>query len=152
MTFYEILVIIALILWILISGGLLVTLFVVTPRLIRAFREFERLADVMTNRSIPVLEHLDDVLDQMGRVATTLADDAEVVDRTVVRAAESMERVLELAEDRLSEVNALVSVALEEAEDTFLSTAGLLRVLRLGKGRRKRRRRLTGGEGRRRLG
>jgi hypothetical protein len=151
-TFYEILVIIALILWILISAGLLVALFVVTPRLNSALTEFERISDAMTNRSIPVMEHLDEVLDQLGRVTTTLADDAEIVDRTVVRAAESMERMLELAEDRVSEVNALVSVAVEEAEETFLSTAGLLRVLRLGRGRKKRRGRLLGGERRRKFG
>ena len=76
---------------------------------------------------------------------------------------DSVERMLDVTEDRVSEVNALVTVAIEEAEDTFLSTAGILRAIggrdvrkkrRDNRKRRKRKDRdrwLRGGD-RRRLG
>jgi hypothetical protein len=58
--------------------------------------------------------------------------------------------MVELAEDRVSEINALLEVAVEETEDTFFSTAAVMRALRLG-GRRINKRRATRAE-RRRLG
>jgi hypothetical protein len=91
-----------------------------------------------------MLEHSEEILEQMSRISAVLVADVEVVDHTIIRTAESIERIVDLMEDRVSEVNALVSVAVEEAEETFLSTAGLLRALRLG--RRKRKRKLGMGE------
>jgi hypothetical protein len=58
--------------------------------------------------------------------------------------------MVELAEDRVSEINALLEVAVEEAEETFFSTAAIMRALRLG-GRGRKRRRSPRAE-RRRLG
>ena len=51
-------------------------------------------------------------------------------------AGESTERMVELVEDRVTEVAALLEVVQEEAEETFLTTASLLRGLR-GRGRKK---------------
>ena len=66
------------------------------------------------------------------------------------RSATSVESMVELAEDRVSEINALLEVAVEEAEETFFSTAAIMRALRLG-GRGRKRRRSPRAE-RRRLG
>ncbi|MFO7588922.1 MAG: hypothetical protein R6X22_12775 [Gemmatimonadota bacterium] len=153
MAFYDILVIIALILWILIGTGILVTLVLVTPRLLRTLAQIDDVSDVMVNRMLPVLERSDGVVDQVGRLVDAALADMELVDRTVVRATDSVERMLEVAEERVSEVNALLSVAIEEAEDTFLSTAGLLRAVRGGRrrGRRKRKSRWLQGGARSRL-
>ena len=147
MAFQQILILIALIIWTLLGAGLIVVLLTVGPQLRRTMREIDRVADVVTTRALPVLEHSQEILEQMSRVSAVLVADVAVVDHTIIRAAESIERIVELAEERVSEVNALVSVAVEEAEETFLSTAGLLRALRLG--RRKRKRRLGTGERRR---
>ncbi len=140
MAFYDILVIIALILWILIGSGILVSLVVLVPRLTRTLTELDALSDVIVNRLLPVLERSESVVDQVGRLSEAALADMELVDRTVVRATDSLERMLDVAEERVSEVNALLSVAFEEAEETFLSTAGLLRAVR-GAGRKSRRRR-----------
>lgn len=147
MAFQDILILTALIIWTLVGAGVIVALFFVGPQLRRTMREIDRLADVVTNRALPVLEHSEEILEQMSRVSAVLVADVAVVDHTIIRAAESIERIIELTEERVSEVNALVSVAVEEAEETFLSTAGLLRALRLG--RRKRKRRIGTGERRR---
>jgi hypothetical protein len=90
------------------------------------------------------------LLDQVGTVATSLADDVDRIDRTVIRATSSVEGMIELAEDRVSEINALLEVAVEEAEETFFSTAAIMRALRVG-GRGRKRRKTTRTE-RRRLG
>lgn len=143
----EILIPAALIIWTVLGAGMILTLVFVGPQLRRTMREIDRVSDVVTNRALPMLEHSQEILEQMSRISAVLVADVEVVDRTIIRAAESIERIVELTEDRVSEVNALVSVAVEEAEETFLSTAGLLRALRLG--RRKRKRKLSTGERRR---
>ena len=147
MALQEILILAALIIWTVLGAGMILTLVFVGPQLRRTMREIDRVSDVVTNRALPMLEHSEEILEQMSRISAVLVADVEVVDHTIIRAAESIERIVELTEDRVSEVNALVSVAVEEAEETFLSTAGLLRALRLG--RRKRKRKIGTGERRR---
>lgn len=144
MSFQEMLILAALIIWTVLGAGMILTLVFVGPQLRRTMREIDRVSDVVTNRALPMLEHSEEILEQMSRISAVLVADVEVVDHTIIRAAESIERIVDLMEDRVSEVNALVSVAVEEAEETFLSTAGLLRALRLG--RRKRKRKLGMGE------
>lgn len=153
MAFYDLLVIIALILWILIGSGILVALVVFAPRLLRTLAEIDALSHAVTNRLLPVLERSEGVVDQVGRLADAALADMELVDRTVVRATDSVERMLEVAEERVSDLNALLSVAFEEAEETFLSTAGLLRAVRGGRrrGRRKKKSRWLQGRSRSRL-
>jgi len=133
----EILILTALIIWTVIGAGLIVAMLALGPQLRRTLREMSQMADVMTNQALPALEHSQEILEQISRISTVLMADVEVVDHTVIRAMESIDRMVELAEARVSEVNALVSVAVEEAEETFLSTADLLRALRLGRGKKR---------------
>lgn len=137
MPLQEILILTALIIWTVIGAGLIVAMLAIGPQLRRTLKEIDQMADVMTNQALPALEHSEEILEQISRISTVLMADVEVVDHTVIRAMESIDRMVELAEDRVSEVNALVSVAVEEAEETFLSTAGLLRALRLGRGKKR---------------
>ena len=150
MTFYEILVILSLILWILLSVTLIIGLLRLLPRLINALRQLESMSDEFLKKAVPVLDQSQQLLDQVGGVAASLADDVDRIDRTVIRATSSVESMVELAEDRVSEINALLEVAVEEAEETFFSTAAIMRALRLGgRGRKSRKRSRTE---RRRLG
>ena len=158
MAFYDTLVLISLVLWILIASGLIITLVVVVPRLLRGFSELDRLSNVVMTQYLPVIESIEGVAESVEKIADAALADMELVDRMVVRTTDSVERMLGIAEERVSEVNALVSVAVEEAEETFLSTAGILRAVRGGGHRKKRKKRkkkddrwLRGGE-RRRLG
>ena len=138
MAFYDTLVLISLVLWILIASGLIITLVVVVPRLLRGFSELDRLSNVVMTQYLPVIESIEGVAESVEKIADAVLADMELVDRMVVRTTDSVERMLGIAEERVSEVNALVSVAVEEAEETFLSTAGILRAVR-GGGRRKKR-------------
>ena len=129
MAFYDILVHTSLVLWILIGSGLIISLIVIVPRILRGFSEFERLTDTVTNRMLPILERLDGAAQDFGKISDAALASVERIDDTVVHVTDSVERMLDVTEDRVSEVNALVTVAIEEAEDTFLSTAGILRAI-----------------------
>ncbi len=150
MTFYEILVIVSLILWIVLGLGVIISMVALVPRLSKGMRQLEVMGDEFEKKAFPVIEQSQQLLDQVGTVATSLVDDVERIDRTVIRATTSVESMVELAEDRVSEINALLEVAVEEAEETFFSTAAIMRALRLG-GRGRKRRRAPRAE-RRRLG
>ena len=150
MTFYDILVIVSLILWIVLSLGAIFSMAALLPRLSRGMRQLEVMADEFEKKAFPVIEQSQQLLDQVGAVTTSLVDDVERIDRTVIRATTSVESMVELAEDRVSEINALLEVAVEEAEETFFSTAAIMRALRLG-GRARKRRKAPRAE-RRRLG
>jgi hypothetical protein len=148
-TFYEILVILSLILWILLSAVAIFGMLALLPRLLRATGQIEEVAGEFRRKALPVLDQSQGLLDQVGTVATSLVDDVGRIDRTVIRATSSVESMVELAEDRVSEINALLEVAVEEAEETFFSTAAIMRALRLGgRGRKSRKVRTE----RRRLG
>ena len=150
MTFYEILVILSLILWIVASLIAIFGMLALLPRLLKGVRQIEEVTEEFLRKALPVLDQSQQLLDQVGTVATSLVDDVERIDRTVIRATSSVESMVELAEDRVSEINALLEVAVEEAEETFFSTAAIMRALRLG-GRGRKRRRSSRSE-RRRLG
>ena len=129
-TLYDILIHAALIVWTLIGLGALIGMTVVGPQLLRTMRQMDDMADIVKNEALPTLEQSQRVLDQLSLISTTLVDDLEVVDHTIIRAAESVERMIELTEDRVAEVNALASVAIEEAEDTLVSAASIVRAVR----------------------
>ncbi len=148
MSFYEILVFISLILWIALSLVAIVSMLVLLPRSLAALRQFQESHEEFLKKAFPILDQSRQLLDQVGTVATSLADDVERIDRTVIRATSSVEGMVELAEERVSEINALLEVAVEEAEETFFSTAAIMRALRLG-ARSRKRRKLSRGERRR---
>lgn len=150
MTFYEILVIVSLVLWIVVSLVAIIGMVALLPRVSKGMHHLEVMGDEFQRKALPVLDQSQLLLDQVGAVATSLVDDVERIDRTVIRATTSVESMVELAEDRVSEINALLEVAVEEAEETFFSTAAIMRALRLG-GRGRKRRRSPRAE-RRRLG
>ncbi len=148
MSFYQVLIHMSLVLWILLGSISVVGLILLLPRVLGTLRRIDTLHGTLYDKALPVLDQTQSLLDQVGSVSTSLADDVERIDRTVIRGTESVERMIELAEDRVSEINALLEVAVEEAEDTFFSTAAILRALRLG-GRSRKRHKLSRGERRR---
>jgi uncharacterized protein YoxC len=147
-SFYEILVFISLILWIALSLVAIVSMLVLLPRVLAVLRQFQESHEEFLKKAFPILDQSRQLLDQVGTVATSLADDVERIDRTVIRTTSSVEGMVELAEERVSEINALLEVAVEEAEETFFSTAAIMRALRLG-GRSRKRRKLSRVERRR---
>ncbi len=131
------LTVIGLVLWIVLSLTLLVGLVYALPTLRRLSRLLDRLDNVLERadrRMDPTLEHLRRAADNADYITTAVRSDVESVGDTVDRAARSTRRMLEMAEERAMEINGFLEVVQEEAEETFLSTASLLRALRGGRG------------------
>jgi len=140
-SFYDFLVYASLILWCVFGTGLIVSLFLIVPRILRAFTELDRITDLFTNRMVPIMERVDRAAQDISKITDAAMSGVERLDETVDRVTDSVDRMLGVAEDRVSEANALVSVALSEAEQTFVSTAGLLTAVRDGFGSRERKKR-----------
>jgi hypothetical protein len=130
-----------LILWVVLGSGLVLAIAVLVPRLIRALRTLEGISTRLENQAAPLLARSDQLLEQSSQIASMLLSNVEAVDDTVARATESVLRMVDLAEERASDLNALLTVVQEEAEETFFSLAGLLRTIRRVTGRRKSRKR-----------
>lgn len=153
MTLFDILVTVSLLLWILVCLAGLVFLIAALPTLRRLevrMDRADRLMDLLDARLAPLLDRTERTMEDARYVAAVLRSDVDAASRAFGRAAGSVERMVEMAEERAVELNGLLKVAQEEAEETFLSTASLLRALRsLGGGGRRPR---LGQKLRRRLG
>jgi len=133
---YEIMIITGMSLWIIIALVILISLFY-TIGLLRGAREplgqVSRAVGDLNERLKPVLVNVEQASETASKVAERLRGDADEVGRALRHAGESTERMVELVEDRVAEVAALLEVVQEEAEETFLTTASLLRGFRKGK-------------------
>jgi len=153
-SFTEILTIISLVLWILLSAGIILTIATLVPGLRRAMKSagrIEQLVGDVDKRTRPLLGHLEQAADNANYIAAAVRSDTERVSESLERATDSLTAIVELAEERAIEISGFLEVVQEEAEETFFSTASLLRGLRAsrliaGRGQRraKKRKRRTG--------
>lgn len=137
----QLLIIAALVLWILLCLLLIASLVAALPtlrRLASLLRRTDRFLE-QTEREIgPVLDHLRRSADDLDYITSAVRSDVESVGDTVEQATRTTRTLLELAEARAVEINGFLEVVQEEAEESFYSTASVLRALR-GKGGRERR-------------
>ena len=139
MELMQVLIVVALVLWILVSLALLVGLFWAAPTLRRLSALLRRLDRVLdrTERDLgPVLEHVRRSADDLDYITSAVRTDVEEVGDTVEQATETTRRLLALAEERALEINGFLAVVQEEAEESFYSTASVLRALRSRRGGR----------------
>jgi len=146
----DVMIKVSLVLWIVLGFGMITMLLVLGPKFGRMQKRYDRLLDSLETKVTPLLEQAERITDNATYITGVLRDDVETVDRTVQNTADSLNRMVALAEDRVSDINALITVAQEEAEETFFSTAAIVRALRGGRKRRKKR--LLQGRERRRFG
>lgn len=135
----QLLIIVALVLWIVLCIGLITSLIMALPtlrRLASVLHRTDRLLEQTEKEMGPVLEHLRRSSDDLDYITSAVRSDVEAVGDTVERAARTTRTLLELAETRAIEINGFLEVVQEEAEQSFYSTASVLRALR-GKGGRK---------------
>ncbi|WP_419166307.1 hypothetical protein [Candidatus Palauibacter sp.] len=135
MSTFEIAVVVGMALWVIFAMVILIIL-VYGIRLLRDVREpLARVSGAVTDlneRLRPVLRNAEQASDQARQIAARLKRDVDDVSDAIGNATESTGRMVELVEERVVEVAALVAVIQEEAEATFVSTASLLRGLRRG--------------------
>lgn len=137
MSTYETVIIIGMGLWILLALALLVSVMYAISILRRTREPIGHVASSvreLQTRLQPVLRNVERASEDANYLVSTLRTDADDVGKTMRRVSESTGRMLDLVEERVVEVTALLAVVQEEAEETFLTSASLLRGLR---GRRK---------------
>lgn len=137
----QLLIIAALVLWILLGLLLIAGLVTAVPtlrRLASLLRRTDRFLE-QTEREIgPVFDHLRRSADDLDYITSAVRSDVESVGDTVEQATRTTRTLIELAEARAVEINGFLEVVQEEAEESFYSTASVLRAIR-GKGGRDRR-------------
>jgi len=80
----------------------------------------------------PIMRHASTIADNVNYITTSVRVDVQKVSQTVSAANQRLMASVELAEDRIKELNALLSVVQEEAESAFVSTASTVRGVRTG--------------------
>jgi uncharacterized protein YoxC len=100
----------------------------------RSYAKISSMLDKVYADINPITRHLSSIADNLDYITTSIRVDVQQVNQTVAAATERMHRVMELSERRVKELNALLQVVQEEAEDTFVSAAATLRGVRAGAG------------------
>lgn len=80
----------------------------------------------------PLMRHASTIADNVNYITTSVRVDVQKVSQTVASANQRLMSSVELAEERIQELNALLAVVQEEAESAFVSTASTLRGVRTG--------------------
>ncbi|HZI99963.1 MAG TPA: DUF948 domain-containing protein [Gemmatimonadaceae bacterium] len=80
----------------------------------------------------PIMRHVSTIADNANYITTSVRVDIQQVRQTIATANQKLVESVELAEDRIKELNALLSVVQEEAEGAFISTASAIRGVRTG--------------------
>jgi len=80
----------------------------------------------------PIMRHASTIADNVNYISTSVRVDVQQVSQTIAAANQKLAASLEMAEERIKEMNALMAVVQEEAEGMFVSTASTLRGVRTG--------------------
>lgn len=153
MSTYETVIVIGMVLWILVAIGILIGLVRLELLVRRTRRPLRRTAEMLERaqeRLDPVMRNAERASEDVNYIVSSLRADVGEVGGSIRRVSESTDRMVAIVEERVAEINGLLDVVQEEAEESFYSTASLLRALRGGGGRdserSSRRGRLAGGE------
>lgn len=136
MSTYETVIVIGMALWILVALGILVGLvrLEILYRYVRG--PVSRAATVLgeaEKRLGPVIRNAERASEDVSYIVSALRADLGEVGGSMRRLSASTDRMVALVEERVAEISGLLEVVQEETEETFFSTAALLRGLRGGR-------------------
>ena len=121
------------------SGLMTIALLVLTAFLVPAawrFRHTHKKASELLDRVYgdinPIMRHASVIADNVDYITTSMRVDVQQLRQTLATANDQLLRAAKLSERRLHELNALLDVVQEEAEDVFVSTASTIRGVRAG--------------------
>jgi uncharacterized protein YoxC len=80
----------------------------------------------------PLMRHASTIADNVNYITTAVRVDVQKVSQTVATANQRLLSSVDMVEDRIKDLNALLSVVQEEAESAFISTASTVRGVRTG--------------------
>ncbi len=121
------------------SGLMTISILVLTVALVPAAWNFRKsyakindLLDRIYGDVNPIMRHASAIADNVNYITTSLRADVQQVNQTLTTANQRVLQAVKVTEKRLQEFNALLGVVQEEAEDTFVSTASVVRGVRSG--------------------
>lgn len=117
------------------SIALLVLAVALVPAAWNFRKSYARISDMMDRiygDINPLMRHASTIADNVNYITTSVRVDVQKVSQTVASANQRLMSSVELAEERIQELNALLAVVQEEAESAFVSTASTLRGVRTG--------------------
>jgi len=80
----------------------------------------------------PIMRHASTIADNVNYITTAVRVDVQKLSQAVAAANQKLMSSVEMAEDRIKDLNALLAVVQEEAESAFISTASTVRGVRTG--------------------
>lgn len=104
----------------------------VALKLRKAAPMLKQMLDKFYGAAQPIMRHADAIADNVEYISTSVRVDIQQVSKTIAAANQSLMRTVEAAEDRVSQLNALLEVVQEEAESAFVTTASTIRGVKTG--------------------
>jgi uncharacterized protein YoxC len=117
------------------SIALLVLAVALVPAALNFRKSYGKISDMMDRiygDINPIMRHASTIADNVNYITTSVRVDVQKLSQTVASANQRLMASVELAEDRIKELNALLAVVQEEAESAFVSTASTIRGVRTG--------------------
>ena len=121
------------------SGIASIALMILTIALVPAewnFRKsYAKISDMMDRvygDINPIMRHASTIADNVNYITTAVRVDVQKLSQTVASANQRLMSSVDLAEERIKDLNALLAVVQEEAEAGFISTASTIRGVRTG--------------------
>ena len=98
----------------------------------KSYKRINELLDRVYGDINPIMRHTSTIADNVNYITTSIRVDVQQINQTIASANARLTQAIAMTEDRLREVNALLTVVQEEAEDIFVSTASTMRGVRAG--------------------
>ncbi len=121
------------------SGLVSLSLLVLTAALVpaawnfrKSYKKINELLDKVYADINPLTKHASTIADNLDYITTSVRVDMQRVNQTITAANQRLREAADLTEQRMQEFNALLKVVQQEAEDTFVSTASMVRGVRKG--------------------
>jgi uncharacterized protein YoxC len=119
----------------LVSVSLLVLTFALVPAAWNFRQSYKKISDLLDKVYAdinPLMKHAATVSDNLDYITTSVRVDMQKVNQTIAAANQRLQEAVDLTEERLQEFHALLRVVQQEAEETFVSTASVVRGMRTG--------------------
>ena len=121
------------------SGVMTITVIILTVALVpaawnfrKSYKKVSDMLDKIYGDVNPLMRHASAVADNVDYITTSIRVDVQQVSQTVAAVNQRLQDVLEGAEDRMKQLNALLDVVQEEAESAFVATASTIRGVQTG--------------------
>src|SRR3979409_1283237 len=116
------------------SGVMTITVIILTVALVpaawnfrKSYKKISDMLDKIYGDVNPLMRHASAIADNVDYITQSIRVDVQQVSQTVAAVNQRLQDVLEGAEDRMKQLNALLDVVQEEAESAFVATASTIR-------------------------